>query len=166
MLRRVRTMRETQVIRPVSRRGFTLVEMMMVVMLAGALMVVSVPKITKFTDRTELRAAKDHVATSLATARAAAIRRGTTAKFNTNGSSQIWVSILDNGVETSLTNKTPLASQFKTTLLPSTTSVTFDSRGFASGLNTLAVFVVTRNGVRDSVCVSRVGAIMREKCVP
>ncbi len=166
MLRRVRTMQPRFTYRPADRRGFTLVEMMMVVMLAGALMVVSVPKITTFVARAELRAAKDHVATSLATARAAAIRRATTAKFNTNTSGQIWVSVFDNGVETALTNKTPLATQFKTSLSATTPTITFDSRGFATGLNSLAVFVVVRNGVRDSVCVSRVGAIMREKCYP
>ena len=66
MPRRVHTMRQHFPARSAARRGFTLVEIMMVVMLAGALMVVSVPKITTFVARAELRAAKDHVASSLA----------------------------------------------------------------------------------------------------
>jgi len=166
MLRRVHTMANNSTTRAATRRGFTLVEIMMVVTLAGALMVVSLPKMSFFLKRTELRAAKDHVATSLATARAAAIRRATPARFNANGSGEVWVSIFDNGVETTLTNKSPLAEQFKVRLTSNTAAVTFDSRGFATGLGSLAVFVVTRDGVRDSVCVSRAGAIMRERCYP
>ena len=137
----------------------------MVVVLAGALMAVSMPKVGTFRAKTELRAAKDHVATQLATARAAAIRRAQPARFNAAGN-QIWVTVDSSGTQVMLVNKISLNEQFKVTLAGNRPDITFDSRGFAQGLPSLAVFVVSRGSARDSVCVSRVGAIMRERCYP
>ena len=137
----------------------------MVVVLAGALMAVSMPKVATFRSKTELRAAKDHIATQLATARAAAIRRAQPATFNAAGH-QIWVTVDSAGNQVTLVNKIALNNAFKTQLSANRSAVTFDARGFAQGLGSVAVFVVARGGARDSVCVSRAGAIMRERCYP
>jgi hypothetical protein len=64
------------------------------------------------------------------------------------------------GARTSVSGTVRFAS-FGVSVTPSTDSILFDSRGMASNLAGSRVYVLTRNGLKDSVCVSRLGQISR-----
>ena len=63
------------------RSGFTLTEIMVVIAIIGVIMAVSAPRIASVRDRTNLRAARDEIASALATARSAAVQKGVTSNF-------------------------------------------------------------------------------------
>jgi hypothetical protein len=50
--------------------------------------------------------------------------------------------------------------------IPTTTqdTIKFDARGFATNAGTTAYIVLTRDGLRDSVCVSKLGKIITRGC--
>jgi hypothetical protein len=50
--------------------------------------------------------------------------------------------------------------------IPATTqdTIKFDSRGMATNTGTISKFVLTRDGMRDSVCVSKLGKIITRGC--
>ena len=43
-------------------------------------------------------------------------------------------------------------------------TIKFDSRGFAIGAGTVEKVVLTRDGMRDSVCVSKFGKVITRGC--
>src|SRR6266849_1974203 len=58
------------------RSGFTTIELLIVIVLIGAVTVITFPKIRQTLDKTSVRAARVDVTTFAALARAAAVRRG------------------------------------------------------------------------------------------
>src|SRR2546423_5927415 len=75
------------------RRGFTAIELMMVLTIVGALAVVVLPRASKVIERSELRSAKQEIATIMAVARAAAIQNGRPARI-ARTSNMLRVSVL------------------------------------------------------------------------
>ena len=158
--------------------GFTTTELLMVMALLSVILAMVMPRFHTVQARAHVRSAKQTVAAQLATARAAAIRRGRTARVTTNGNT-ISVSVSDSvGAFTALSSTIDLGKQYKVDLAscPSSGSCTtgsynldFDSRGFASSLTDLRRYVVTVQSGRyaarpDTVCVSRMGIVLPRGC--
>ncbi|HEY2164609.1 MAG TPA: prepilin-type N-terminal cleavage/methylation domain-containing protein, partial [Gemmatimonadaceae bacterium] len=72
-----------------SRRGFSLIEMMVVLVIAGITMAMAMPKFAGMRDRMAVRSAKQQFSSYLATARAAAIRQSQYGHFHANNNT-IW----------------------------------------------------------------------------
>ena len=150
-----------------SRRGFTLIETMVVLVIAGITMAIALPKFASMRDRMAVRSAKQQFSSYLATARAAAIRQSQYGHFHAN-SNPIWSNVNQpNGTSINVSKSVSLMNARGVALTlggsaPSNDSILFDSRGMAGvGSNNSGghIYVFTRNGFKDSICVSRFGLI-------
>ena len=151
-----------------SRRGFSLIEMLVVLVIAGITMAIAMPKFAGMRDRMSVRSAKQQFSSYLATARAAAIRQSQLGHFHAN-SNTIWSNVNQpDGTSINVSKGVSLmnARGVAVTLggsAPSQDSIIFDSRGMSTNISAGRTYVFTRNGVKDSICVSKLGLIAR-KC--
>jgi prepilin-type N-terminal cleavage/methylation domain-containing protein len=158
--------------------GFTTTELLMVMALLSVVLAMVMPKFHSVQARANVRSAKQTVAAQLATARAAAIRRGYPARVTTNGNT-IQISIADSvGAYTALSNTIDLGEQYKVdlstcpeggTCTTGGTTLDFDPRGFATGVSTVQRYVIDMQAGRysarsDTVCVSRMGVVLPRGC--
>jgi prepilin-type N-terminal cleavage/methylation domain-containing protein len=158
---------------PRARRGYTLVELMIVLGVAGILALAAAPRVGALRDASAVRAARLEVATAVEAARAAAMQRGRTARV------AIRRNVLVAAVDTSPVNAPQQAEMVTltiqrldaaygvtlTTAAPADTLIAYDARGFASPRRAqTAKFYVARRQSRDSVCVSTVGLILPRGC--
>lgn len=146
-----------------SRRGFTALEMLMTLVVASLVMATVAPKFQVARESTSVRSAQQEVAAYLSTAKAAAVRRGTNARFHISGN-KISVAVQENGTWTPVTGHRDLQSEYKVTLVTGVTNIVFDSRGFAWGLASNTEITAMRSGKTQKVCVTRAGAIVRGGC--
>jgi prepilin-type N-terminal cleavage/methylation domain-containing protein len=145
-----------------ARRGFSIVELLVVLIVSGVVMAMALPRFAAMRDRMSLRSAKQQMAAYLVTTRAAAIRRSATAVFSVSNSTISAKVKLPTGTQTSLGGTVPLVSARGVTVTPGGSStpdtIAYDSRGMAN-LTATRVYVLTRNSKKDSICVSRLGLI-------
>jgi prepilin-type N-terminal cleavage/methylation domain-containing protein len=149
------------------RAGLTLVEIMIVVAVAGILMAVAIPRFAEFNNRRQIRSAKLRLATALATARQGAIQRGMPMRFHVHSSR---IRVTRGTTSTVVGLVAPVDSLYKVniTVSPSWADhFDFDSRGFAQGLGGRVKYRLTRPGApADSICISRMGMIQRACDLP
>ncbi|MCR4339717.1 MAG: GspH/FimT family pseudopilin [Gemmatimonadaceae bacterium] len=139
-------------------RGFTMVELMIAVVVMGIIMAVGAPKLASIRDRASVRSATQQIGAYVATARAAAIRRGMRANFKVRADT-MWIEIQQPGAPEVVAPPIPLAQTFNVIMTTTTDSIVFDARGFAIYPAATSKFVVTRSSASDSTCVTRLGMI-------
>lgn len=146
-----------------NRAGFTMIEMLIVMVIFAVLTAVALPKLGKSRNLSNVSSAKTQIAMMLSTAKGAAVSRGSNAIMRRTGNT-IWVS----GTTTADTIVRPqaLGTLYGVTISVPTgsDSVLFDARGMAQ-LSTQTRFVITRQTKIDTVCVTRGGAIMQKGCL-
>jgi len=135
-----------------------MVELMIAVVVMGIIMAIGAPKLNAIRDQAAVRSATQQVGAYVATARAAAIRRGMRANFQTRGDT-MWIEIQQPGAPEVIAPRIPLRETFNVSMTSTTDSIVFDARGFAVNLNSTQKFVVTRASVSDSTCVTRLGMV-------
>lgn len=140
-----------------------MVELMIAVVVMGIIMAVGAPKLNAIRDRSAVRSATQQVGAYVATARAAAIRRGMRANFK-RAADTMWIEIQQPGAPEIIAPRIPLGETFNVTLSTETDSIVFDARGFAISPANQSKFVVRRAGASDSTCVTRLGMVT-PKCV-
>lgn len=138
-----------------SRRGFTLVELLTVITIAGLLMAMAYPKFGPMRDMGGVRSSKQAITSYLATARQAAIRRGQPATFHVSGNT-VWVSM--NGGTEIIEPQKDLMGTSSVTVTTALTTVTYNPRGLAR-LGPDRRITLARGVASDTVCVSLLGAI-------
>ena len=136
---------------------------MVVLVIAGIVMSMSLPKFAAMRNRMAVRSAKQQFAAYLSTARASAIRQSQQSQFHIQ-SSHIWTTVNQpNNTNISVGKRTRMFEQFGVTLTEGGTtpddSVTYDSRGMGTTTGGARVFQFTKNGFQDSLCVTRLGLI-------
>lgn len=146
------------------RRGFSIVEMLVVMIIAGLVMKMALPRFAAMRDRMSLRSAKQQMGAYLVTARATAIRRARTSTFKVKNNT-IWVTTTkSDGTDSTIALNVPLQTARGVTVskqgIGADDAIPFDSRGMAI-LNNARTYVLTRNSIKDSLCVSRLGLIAR-----
>lgn len=143
------------------RTGFTLIELMIVIVLVGILTIVTAPTGRRIMVSNAMRSAKQEVAATLAVARASAIHNGRTTWFVKNGNVlHVRVSL---GAQFDTVGVPLDVSDHKVTLSMSPDTIRFDPRGFSPGMTGAYQTVkLSRAGRTDSVCVSRFGRIVTE----
>jgi prepilin-type N-terminal cleavage/methylation domain-containing protein len=145
-------------------RGFTVIELAMVVTMIGLLVLISFPRLAALNARTDLRSAGQRLASTVTVARGAAIRRGRHAFFNQDGST-IWVTVDTGGVNPdTVLGKVSLDSTYGVSIVQPTapTVIDFDPRGIGNNSNiVMSRFYLSKNGYTDSVCVSRLGDVRK-----
>lgn len=136
------------------RPGFTLLELTVVMSLAGVLMALAVPRFTAIRDASAVRSAMGDVASSFSSARQMAIARRTavavvfdTATGTVRGRSSGRILF-----------RRDLAVTYGVTLGANHDSAVYDPRGLGYGLSNLTV-TVRRGGFVDTLTMSRLGRV-------
>ena len=146
-----------------SRKGFTTIEMIIVLILIGLIAAIGFPRLRDALEKQNVRSAKALIATLAATARGAAIQRGCAATLNMTVDSA-WVTAC--GVNPPAANvpvgtKKLVGDEFSVTLSPSAPSVVYDPRGIATVFQTTTVQVIGPHN-QDSVVINQVGKVIQQ----
>lgn len=143
------------------RGGFTLVELLVVIVLAALISSMVVPRLYGYMRQLAARSAVSQVVGDLSLARTQAVREGRTVSLRVSGASTYKVTV-DNGATILRTIKTVdvKGGQRAVTIAPGTARVIFDSRGMLLTGST-SQLVVSRSGKTDTVSVSAVGRVYR-----
>ena len=154
-----------------ARRGFTMIELLIVCVIVGVLAAMATPAMGGLKDRYAVQSAKQQLAASLATARAAAVQKSRIARFRANGG-RIGAVVLTTSADSQyVVPERDLATEFGVALAlrtPADSVVTFGSRGLrteprVAGTQT---YVVSRGASSDSVCVGMLGQLLLRGCRP
>jgi prepilin-type N-terminal cleavage/methylation domain-containing protein len=154
---------------PRQRFGFTLIEMLVVIGVVGIMVAVALPKAKTIRNAANVRAAKDALGTSIATARAAAVQKGYTARFRIQGDSMaVMADTNASGASMTVMPRRNLNQLYGVTVsvVPQQDTVLpFDARGFSqTASGAVSVYVITLGTLRDSVCVARFGLLLKNGC--
>ncbi len=152
--------------RSASNQGFTVVELLMVIVVMGVLSSIAYPRWTAMRKSAGLRAARVQFSASLAIARAAAVRFGRPAQLKRTGNTiQVRADTGGTGVFVALGTPVAFDSQFSVTLSATVDSIVFGSRGLATNLTSSgAYFELAGASIRDSVCLTRLGEVAPRGC--
>jgi prepilin-type N-terminal cleavage/methylation domain-containing protein len=146
-----------------SRKGFTTIEMIVVVILIGIIASIGFPRLRDAFEKQNVRGAKALMATMVATARGAAIQRGCAATLNMTVDSA-WVTacgVNPPAAVVQVGTKKLIGDDFKVTLGPSNATIVFDPRGIATVFQTTTVQVIGPH-YTDSVVVNQVGKVIKQ----
>ena len=144
------------------RKGFTLIELIVVVGLIGFLSVLLFPTLAGTLQKQDVRAARDAVASLHGKARANAVRKGLNTTLHlTSGVIYITSAHPVTGVLDTLSGGVQnLATRWGVGWVTSRDSLVFDSRGL--GIESSATtIIVSKSGFADTVEVSRIGRVRR-----
>jgi prepilin-type N-terminal cleavage/methylation domain-containing protein len=149
-----------------ARRGVSMVELVVVLVIAGIMLNIALPRFAAMRDRMNLRTAKQEFTALLVTARAAAIRQSQQSQFHIVNNSA-WTTVSQpNGTSATVNQRLRL---FRTRNVIITMggsapndSIVYDARGIEVSPVSRRTYVLTLNNLKDSVCVSRVGLIARQ----
>lgn len=151
-----------------TRSGFTIMELMVVVAIIGVIAMVGFPKIKNAIQKTNVRSARVATSTYVATARQAAIQRGcrSAVHFTSGSAGTVWVTVCPrmtptgSGTIDTLGVVTKLAKLYNVSLSQTRDSVEFDPRGLSlTGLQSSVTFAGT-DGTRDSVVINMLGKVV------
>jgi prepilin-type N-terminal cleavage/methylation domain-containing protein len=150
-----------------TRRGFTLVELMVVVALIGVMTVIGLPKIRDALQKTNVRSARVATSTYVATARQAAIQRGCrgVVHFSAGSAGTVWagmprMTVGGSGTIDTLGVVSKLGKMYNVTMSQTRDSVEFDPRGLsATGTQSSVTFAGT-DGSRDSIVINALGKVV------
>jgi len=145
------------------RKGFSLIEMMFVFVLAGVIMAIGFPRLKNSLEKQNIRSAKALLSTLVATARGTAVQRGCNATLNLTVDSA-WVTacgVNPPAASVQVGTKKLVGDDFGVTLAPSAASVVYDPRGISTQFATTSVRI-TGAHYSDSVVINQVGKVIRQ----
>src|SRR5690348_16497964 len=142
-----------------NRSGFTISALIVVLVIFAVVTSLSIPRLHAATSSAGLRSARTQTAIYLATAHALAVQRGREAWFLRSGN-VVTVTVDSSGTQVVYGRPHDLSREHGVSI-PTTSHDTlrFDARGFAIGANAVEKIVLTRDGMRDSVCMSKLGKV-------
>ena len=147
------------------KRGFTTIEMIIVVVLIGVIASIGFPRLRRGLEKQRIRNTKALLATMVATARGTAIQRGCVARLNI-ATDSVWVTACG------LTGNPPPASvlvgtakkvkaDVNVTLSASQPTITYDPRGMRLNFQPTTVRVIGPT-YQDSVVINELGKVKRQ----
>ncbi len=166
----VRAVRRTR-----GRFGFSMVELLLTIAVAGLMLVIAAPRARAFREASSVRGARQELATAIEAARAAAMQRSRPARVRI-ATAGVLVTV-DTGApgapstgRYTVLGPLRLDSAFSATVtaaFPADSVIAYDARGLASPrIGHVARYVVARGAHRDSVCVTNLGMILPRGCAP
>ncbi len=157
-------------IRITNRRGFNLVEMIIVMIVVGLVIAISAPRIKDGMEKINVREAKVSMANYVARTRGSAVARGCrTVLHMTQGTAgKVWItSCKASDVGRSLAVDTvgtvdQIASRYGVNLSSTVDSIAFDRRGISTSFafSTIKVTGVSYTSVKDSIRVNPNGKVV------
>lgn len=156
---------------PLLRRGFTMIEILMVVAVLAIMYMIAIPKIGEIRSRSSLRAARQELASAFAAARAAALQKGKTSTL-TLASNAATVTVLSGLAGTSVQVYGPVRldkdlNSTLTALSSAPTTIQFDARGLITPVPvgvTAYKYRLSTSTYSDTLCISPAGIIMPRGC--
>jgi type II secretion system protein H len=147
-----------------TRQGFTMIEMLVVMMIMGIVLAFALPKFNSLRNSGRVGAAKVQLSTGLTTARAAAVQNGRPARWSIAGN-VVTVAAQDAaGNYVNLRAPFNYNTEYNVSLRSTAAQIVFDGRGIATGLGgTVKLYVV--GSTTDSICVTALGVVMRNGCL-
>lgn len=151
-----------------SRAGFTLLELLVVVVIIGVITMVGFPKVRDAIAKTNVRSARVATGTYVATARQAAMQRGCrgVVHFSAGAAGTVWVTVCPRmttggtGTIDTLGPISKLAKLYNVTMSQTRDSVVFDPRGLSlTGAQSSVTFAGT-DGTRDSIVINILGKVV------
>ena len=147
-----------------SRSGFTMLEMLTVMMIMGIVLAFGIPKFNSLRNSGRVGSAKVQMGTSLTTARAAAIQNGRPSRWTVVGNTITVQAQNAAGNWVNVGTPVDYYTQYNVSLSASPSTIEFDGRGLASGLTGTAKLYV-RGITTDSICVTILGVVLRNGCL-
>jgi len=144
------------------RKGFSLVEMMFVFVLAGVIMAIGFPRLRNGLEQQNIRNSKLLLGTLAVTARSTAVQRGCNATLNMSADS-VWVTacgVNPPAATVAVGTKKLVGSEFGVTLVPSAASIVWDPRGIRTTFQTTSIRIIGAH-YSDSVVINQVGKVIR-----
>lgn len=142
-----------------SAGGFTITDILVVLLILGVLVLISVPRMAGPADRAAVRSTKQQLGTMFAVARSSSVATGARTQVRLSSDS-IWITRSASGGASVLVHEpVHFRSSLHVVLTTPEDSVVFDPRGFASNLSGSRTFRLQRNAARDSLCISRLGMV-------
>ncbi len=147
---------------PCARDGFTLIEMIMVIVVAGIMLAVAIPTFMRFSDRNALNSAAVAVSSLHARARISAIQRGRSTTLQLSPSTnQMWITSLKttgSGTDT-LGSVENLNTRFGLTFTSTSTSITFTPRGVSTATSATTI-ILSKGTKKDTLTITAAGRLI------
>lgn len=148
-----------------SRRGFSLIELMVVVVMVGIMALIGYPKLQSQLARSEVRAATSRLTAVYAQGRATAIQTGRMTDVNVLGN-RIWLTQTVAGVLDTIGTVQHLDSMYKVVLTPNEYAddgLRFDARGILNPrLVGTGTVTVSRDGHSRIITLGPYGSIVAQ----
>jgi len=144
-----------------NRRGFTLIEVLIVIVLIGAMSAIAFPRIGDAVVKQSVASARAGVVGFVAQARGTAIQRGATTRLIL-ASNQLWVEAANpvTGVVERVGNREDFGARYTVTVTPTNDTILYDARGIGMGSAQKSI-VVTRGSYAQKVVISVVGRVIQ-----
>jgi len=143
--------------------GFTLIEMIWVIVLMGLMAMLGIPRIRDALQKQSVRSARVAGATLVVKARTAAVQRGCRAVVHMRGDGRMWVTVCRTtgvaGVDT-LGGVDDFTIRYGVTVVPSRDSIEYGPRGLTLG-NQAGQVLFQRTPHADTLTVNAVGKVTR-----
>jgi prepilin-type N-terminal cleavage/methylation domain-containing protein len=144
-------------------RGFTLIEILIVVVLIGAMMAIGFPYFRSATLKGDLRGGGDALAQLHAVAKQTSIQRGRTARLVMDPSAYTAVVTVTNqagSAQDTVGRVENLADRFGVRFTTTTNTLIFTPRGIGAEA-TGTTIIVTKGGFADTITISAAGRLVR-----
>ena len=147
--------------------GFTLAEILIVIAIVGIMTSISLPRLGKLRDKSEMSGAMSRFTRGVMAARQAAIQRGKRSFFR-HKDNKIWV-IVDTTATDSVVVVSPTSLMdlygVEVTAPTGLASIGYDPRGVSTQPSQQIFRFKHRSNITDSLCVSRLGNTIRARCL-
>ena len=143
-------------------RGFTLIEIVMVLTLVGVIMTVGVPFFRNATTKQSVRSAMSAMVAMHARAKSIAIQRARTTALvlNASAGTAVIVSSGIGGTVDTVGRVESMAQRFGVTFTTTQTALMFSPRGIGTSTAGTTI-IITKSGFSDTVTVSAAGRLMQ-----
>ena len=138
-----------------TRKGFSLIELMLVCTIVGILTLMSMPRVHAMREAYGVRSARTELASAVATARSAAVQKGRVARLRV-GDNTFSAVVRTSAAESLFVSE------------PGDSVLTFGPRGFRTTPRVARTqrFMLRRGASVDSLCVGMLGQILPRGCRP